>query len=193
VSFDYAAAEDAVRAWVKTGTGFDDAHVIFDAQDGNRPSGSYATVKLNGIKTVGLDGTETTYDDQADAGEEISITHQGDREFDVIVTIFSRASSEGASSTTGAASARAIAGATQTALNLSSVRSGFKTAGISCFDYGEITSVPEIFNADFQGRSVLTAHFYAVDTLVEKTGYIAQVNGTSNLAGVSKDYTIKIG
>jgi hypothetical protein len=169
VPADWSALENAIRTWVKTGSGLSDTLVIWANQDGPRPTSQHATILIGADTPVGAAPAVThAYDEDADTGEEITITAREVSELAVTVQILGGAA-------TTSSNARALAKKTQVALGLPTVRAALKAAGLSCFDRGKVESVPEVLDADYEARAVLDVRFYIADDASEVIGYIATV------------------
>ena len=125
---DWSTVEDALRVWIKTATGLDDAHVIWAEQTGPRPAGTFATLRLGDIIPVGLaDDVQDSTDLLAPAGGEITFTAVGTREFRVSVQCFTAA-------TVDDTTARNLLSKAQTALSLPTRRDALAAAGVKRFD-----------------------------------------------------------
>lgn len=183
MSITWSDVEDAIRAWVKSGSGLADAKVIWADQPGNRPSAPYVTIRIGDLLAIGHDSVTHDYDDEADAGEEITFTVRGTREFTVTVQTFT-------SATVNTGTAREYLSKVQTALSLPSVRSAFAAAGISAFDSGTLQNLSALRDAEFEGRAVLDVRFYVAEEVTEVTGYIATVEVTDTEA--DETFTVEL-
>jgi hypothetical protein len=172
--------EDAIRTWVKVGSGFGDQYVIWAEQDGPRPDDVYIALALDGPTRVHHDEVVQTYDGAAAAGQEIVQTVRGVRRLTAKLTCFYGDAS-------GNAAARAVLADLITALELPSVRSMFLAAGLGLADVGPVRNVPAVRAPLFEGRATLDVDFHLIAELAERTGYIAsaQLKGT-----VASDKTI---
>jgi hypothetical protein len=163
---------EALRQWVLGSTDLPDSAVIFAEQNGPRPVAPFAEVRVGDILPVGaVDAYEAVYDASADEGEEMVETSRGLREVPATVRVFTN-------SAIGASSAAAILSGVQTALGLPGTRDALHAAGVTCFDRGTIQRIPSVLDTKWEGRATLTVRFYAEETAVSSTGYIAGVELT---------------
>ncbi len=162
-----------MRQWVITAIGFDSTKVIRAEQDGPRPTGIFAEVRVGDGAPVGaVDSHEHVYDSGAAAGEEMVETVRGVREVSATVRVFTP-------SAVGSESARALLSRAQTALGLEGVRQIFYDAGMTLFDRGgPIQSIPAILDTRWEGRAQLTIRLYVEETATATTGYIASTELT---------------
>lgn len=166
-----SAVEDALRAWVKTGSGFLDEFVYFANQKVDRPAGPYITLRVGGVESLGaLDAVLETFDEDADPGEEITLTVNGEREVSCSVQVFN-------AGTNGTGSAVTVLERVKLALGLLSVRDALNEAGISIFDAGNVQDLSSLLGSAFDGRAALEVRAYARDTVSEKTTYIERFGG----------------
>jgi hypothetical protein len=168
--------EDALRAWVKTASGLDDAHVIWGWQGGPRPSGTHIDLRIGPRVPVGLDSHDWNYDAARPPGQEIEHRVTGLRELTLSVQCYS-------SEVSGNASAPAILAAVQTRMRLPSIHDALSSAGLSCFDNGQVMHVPQLVDADWESRAVLETRWYYRELETEMGGYIASVEITNQMTG----------
>ncbi len=162
----WATIEDALRVWVKAGSGLGDAKVIWLDQTGARPAAPFIELKLGDIVPLGgVDPVETATDLMRPAGTEIELKVAGVRAFTVSLQAYT-------ATVTGAATARALLSLVQTALSLPSVRAALDAAGVTPFDEGEVHNLTGLLGTKFEGRAALDVQFYVRETLSEFTGFI---------------------
>jgi hypothetical protein len=185
MSADWTALEDALFAWVKGASGFSEEQILWLDQDGPRPAGQHIGLRLGADAPLGS-APELTHDYDAGrpAGAEIVCTVKEVRELSVTVQVFG-----GATTTSNAP--RAIAGKLQTALGLPTVREALGAAGLSVFDRGRVLSVPEVLDADFEARAVLTIRCYVADDAEESTTFIETVDCEGHSPG--ETFTVDLG
>ncbi len=175
---DFEAIENALFAWVKTSTGFDDDSIIFDSQDGVSPQPApYVTIRIGDLTSLGVDASYWDYDSGADPGQEIVNTTFGTRDLMVSVATFTPA-------TVGYSTARTIAAKLQADLALGSVRDPLNAAGLGLLNAGVVHWVPKLNNTDFEGRAVLEVRFCVLQSATDRTGYIATVNDSGKVDNV---------
>lgn len=170
---NWTAIEDAIRAWVKTGSGLADAKVIWADQTGARPAGPFVTIRIGDLLALGaVDEVEELTDLGRPAGQEVEQRVVGLREFPVSVQAFGPA-------VAGAGTAREYLSKVQTALALPSVRDALEAAGVSSFDQGVVRTVNELVGTKYEGRAILECRFYLLESVSEFSGYIETVEATS--------------
>ncbi len=179
MSLAWSTFEAALRTWIKTGSSLTDEYVRFADQKVAKPtSGSFITVRVGDlIHTAGVDERRRTA--SVTVGAEVVHTVTGLREVVVSLQAFSAA-------TVGSDSARALLGRVQAALGLDSVRFAFHAAGCSCFDSGTVKSLSVAVPGNqtvFEGRAVLEARFYVVETVAETSTYIETVERPKDYTG----------
>lgn len=163
---DWAAVERAVRAWVKTSSGYDDAHVVWSKQDGPRPSRPFVELNFLSLIDVGQDATNWYTDLGRPAGEEVELRLQGLRSAVFRVQVYT-------ADATGASSARALAEQIRSKVNLPSILSALVSAGVAPYDQGIVRDLSGVLEAKQEGRAVFDASFYVKQEISEFTGYIA--------------------
>ncbi len=182
--------EDAIRAWVKTATGFSDGQVYFANQNGSQPAAlPYITILISGsMRALGAYDEQTRSTDLSKPnGQEITLAVTGQR--DLLVSI--QAFAENTVSYAGLELPIALPGSegltavelltrVQTALSLESVRQSLNDANLAPYDIGEILRVDAIIETFFEGRAVLNVRMYSTDQQSESTGYIKEVQGTGD-------------
>lgn len=173
---DWEAVENAIRAWVVTGSGLPADKVIWANQDGDRPEDPFITIALSGLHGRGMDTVESSTDLNRPAGEEIRLNVKGLREMTASVQAFTDA-------TTGNSGARALLMKVQAALRLPSIRDALGALSLSPFDPGDVQVFPIVFPTGFEGRGTLAVRFYVMQTVDEFTGYISSVELTNTSTG----------
>lgn len=183
---NWTAVENALRAWVKAGSGLDNEHVIWAEQGGPRPDGAFVTVRIGDLVPVGaFDEVTHGYDATQPLGEEIEHVVRGERSCMVSVQAFTP-------EVMGSASARAVASRVLTALQRPSVRDALEAAGLSVYDPGTVKYVPAIVGTEFEARAVLEVGFYLVETASERGGYIAKVQVTNEEPTPDQTFTVEL-
>lgn len=173
----WAQVEQALRLWIRTATGFDEGHVIYDDQDGARPTKPYAAIHIGDVVPIGIvDPVETVYNSGQPNGSEISMRATGMREFHASISCFT-------DQTRGDGAARAFLARAQTALSLPSVRDALSLAAVSPFDVGPVQNVSAVLGTKFESRAVLDIGFYTLQSFTEYTGYIGSVGIKGDIDG----------
>jgi hypothetical protein len=168
MSTSWTAVEDAVRAWVLTGSGLDNEHVIWADQDGPRPGLPFVTIKIGDLSPVGPADLVPDTDLARAAGQEIRRTVTQLFEFTASVQAFT-------TPTTGTAAARSLLARVHTAVRLPTVNDALNLAGIAPFDVGKVQNLSAVLGQGFEGRASLEVRFYAQESLAENLGYITSI------------------
>lgn len=164
---DWTVCENALHAWLVSATGLDAAKVVWANQDGPEPTGAFVTLKVLAFTPApGLDALVQTYDAGGAAGADLILAVDARRQLSVSVQAFSPA-------VTGPTSARALLAKAQAALALPGVRSGFSAARLASFNASGITDVSAVRETKWQSRASMEVRFHAVDSVSERTTWIA--------------------
>lgn len=162
------ALAETIRDQVVATSGLGDGQVVIANQNARAPVGDYLTLKMNGPKTLGGPKGEThAYDENADLGEEITLTTEGPAELAVSLQCF----------TVDPDGAQDVLERVQSGLQLSTVRGALQSGGFSFIDYGNVQSIPRVYGAAMEGRATLDLRGYCVQSASAKVGYIAEVKG----------------
>jgi hypothetical protein len=172
-SADWTAIEDALYDWLHGVTGLP---VIWSAQDVDQPATDYLSMQLDGPFPVGRDYQRSLPAETPTDGAELELVTVGEREVHLTINAFSAA-------VTGASTAARYVSKAQLALSQQGYRRGLKAAGISVFDFGRPQQLPQLLEADFQGRVAWRLRFSVRDGLSEFVTYIEKVTGTHSIDG----------
>ena len=172
---DWTAMEDALHAWVVASTGYPANRVLWRDQDANAKVADRITLHISGPIVLGTDEQASSTDLLQPAGQEITLSVRGDREWSLQVECFTGA-------TTTTSDAKSILTNLQTVGQLPSKLALLDAQGITVFDHGSVQYTPEIREVAYQGRALLLMRFYSRDVASEKTGYIAEVEITDTVA-----------
>jgi hypothetical protein len=166
MALDWHTIQDALLAWLSTGTGL---RVFWADQNAPQIARPYATIKLIGgpVKVASLDEQQDVTNLANSAGQEIEQTIRGQREITASCQVFT--------DDTVSAAAYTLLGAAVTALSLPSVRDSLSSVGLALIEPGAIQDISALFEAKWQSRAQVDVRFRFVDVAVEKTGYIATV------------------
>jgi hypothetical protein len=170
---------DAIVAAIELSSGLA-GKVIWKDQDRNSPSLDYVSIQLAGITAIGIDYVDqTTFNPNAQPGQEFSLQIRGRREVTLEVECFT---SLAVSSKQGAA--LELCERTKTGLKLPAAQVLLDAVGISVFDLGDTRWIPDVPSVSFRGRAVSTLRMYMPPpTQVEYAGYIARVSGAVDQEG----------
>ncbi len=187
-----ADVEDAIRAWVKTTSGLADRNVYFADQKVERPTGAYATIRLDGLESMGaVDPVMSYYDAGRPAGMELELRVEGQRALHVTVAVYGAPTTDTAGDTypidlagsLGQSSAVEIASRIRTAIQLPTIRGALTAAGLSPIDIGTVQNLGTLLGTIFDGRAQFEVEFYLVETASEYTGYVETVEVETVLEG----------
>lgn len=181
----FSTFQKALQDAIVTASGLADGKVVWSRQDGVRPAAPYFTLNLTPFATLGIDGTRHTYDEDADPGTEITLSHGGPREFGLTVVAFG--------DPLGASSAVALLEALKSNLNKITVREALEAANTSFFDFGRILDLTQVVDTAFEGRASMDIRGYTTQEVTEVLGYIGSVETTAVIANVTTVETIDIG
>lgn len=176
------ALEDAIRAWVKTVTGYGNENVFFADQKVPRPTTPYVTIRIGSPSMIGsVDPVITKDAASPTAGAEIELEVQALREVSVSIQVWN-APTVAVSPTLTAV---AIANKIQVGLSLPSVRDALAVAGVSVFDCGPVQNLGALLGTDFDGRSSFDVRCYVMLTASEFNTYIESFELTDTVRGVT--------
>jgi|SRR5579859_2887251 len=172
---DWPTIEDAIQAWVKAGTGLDDAKVIWSRQEGEQPSQPFVSMYRANLDTDGIDFVSSFTDLTRPAGQEVEQRVQGNRQFMLSVNAYT------AQEAIGNGSAFALMSKLKTSAALPSQIANLGDAGLSIFDFSQIRDLSAIDNALWESRAQLDIHFYVAESVSEYSGYIDEVHTTGTI------------
>lgn len=169
-SVDIKLFEDAIRAAVLAGSGLTDGQVIFRDQYADAPAGEYVTVATDGPETIGWQKAVSQSFDAGQVGQEVGLSMQGPAEMRVALQGYS-------GPTTGDGNAQATLQKVKMYLQTPSARAVLNAAGIGIFDFGKVQRIPRVYGASMEGRASLELRCYVNESVVDRAGYITQVDG----------------
>ncbi len=172
---DWTAIEDALHAWVVASSGYPASRVLWRDQNANAKVADHITLHLSGPIVLGTDEQKSRTDLLQPAGQEITISVQGDREWSLQVECFT-------GQVTTSSDAKSVMSTLQTVGQLPSKLAILDAQGITLFDLGSVQYTPEIQEVGYQGRALVLMRLYSRDAASEKTGYIAEVEITDTVA-----------
>lgn len=169
--------QDAVQEAIVRASRLPPEQVLWSYQSINEAALDHVRINLGGEIAIGIDRIATTTDLTKPVGQEIRQDVRGVREVALEVECFTV-------ETLGSTAARRLAELIRTRIQLDTVRGVLKKAGVSAFDSGPVGWVPDIPNARFRGRALLTIRCYVpMSDCDEYTGYIERVRGTMRMSG----------
>jgi hypothetical protein len=192
---DWTSIENALQAWVKAATGFNNAHAYWANPNVHRPpedGNPFAILEITDRTPVGLRPETAQIDHSTNPqGQEIELQARQVMDCGIRVQIYApplRGTRPG--TPRGAANAASLAEAIRLAAALPSVMDSLDAVGVSVHDMGQVHYVPEVVGTDFEGRAVLDAKFYVSDFVSEFTGYIASVQLADQEASTTQTINI---
>ena len=181
----FSTFQKALQDAIVTASGLADGKVVWSRQDGVRPAAPYFTLNLTPFATLGIDGTRHTYDEDADPGTEITLSHGGPREFGLTVVAFGDGLGDG--------SAMNVIETLRGGLNKITVREALEAANVSFFDFGTVVDLTQVIDAGFEGRATTTLRGYTTQEVTETLGYIQTVEVEAVISNVTTVETVDIG
>ena len=172
---DWTAIEDALHAWVVDSTGYPANRVLWRDQNANAKVADRITLHISGPIVLGTDERVSATDLLEPAGQEITLSVRGDREWSLQVECFT-------GQVTTSSDAKSILSTLQTVGQLPSKLALLDAQGITLFDLGNVQYTPDINEVGYQGRALVLMRLYSRDVASEKTGYIAEVEITDTVA-----------
>jgi hypothetical protein len=166
----WTTLENALRVWME-GT-FGAGKVIWSSQDAPEPALPYASLQLTGPRPASsLLEVHNTTNLANPAGQEIeqTVTMHGE------LTLVCQAH---AAPTCGSSTAKELLQAARMRLFLPSVLYALEQAGLAVLGAGDTQDLTAILETKFRSRAAMSVRLEVVDTLIEKTGYIATANVT---------------
>lgn len=161
-----------MQAAVVRASGYTADRVTWSYQNVNEPALDHVVITFGGSIAIGQDWIRNNQDLTRPNGQEIRQDIHGVREVPFNLEVFT-------ADTSGDSAARHVAEQIRTKMRLDSVRTGMRRAGVTPFDSGPVSYVPDIPTANFRGRAVCALRCYVpVIDCSEYVGYIARVRGT---------------
>lgn len=161
----WSAVEQLLQAWVASASGIP---AIWSHQSVARPELPFATLKHDGGSSKGIPERDLSYDSQAPAGQEITISTREHTEFAVSVQVFT-------ADVVGDNAAPAILNRVRNALGLEGQVNAFAVQSLAMVDRGTVQNLTDLLETRFEGRASLDVRFRVSDGAADKTGYIATV------------------
>lgn len=190
MSLNYDTLEAALRTWVTTASGLDNAHVLWAYrayQGGQRPAGEpHITLMLGPSVPVGIDGVWDSTDLTRAAGQEIKLATIAIRAVTLTLQCFG-------GTPAGAGSAVALLTKVREKLALPSIRTALNVAGISPFAPGAVQTVPQVQGSKLEPRAVLEVRCYVDASESEYVGFIEHVRMTNRIVTPPQTFTVNAG
>lgn len=187
---DFGAIERAIAAVISRATGLPPedtstggvARVIPEQKQLPQPPFPYITFDIPVPKRIGAqDEIRDSYDPQLPNGQEIVSTAIGQREFIASIKCFTKAAI-GGRDIDGNYDARHYLARITTALELPGYVEMLQCAGLVYVDLVSSHTFSARLGPAGQGRGQLEVRFRVVDTMSERTGYIATAEPTGTLS-----------
>jgi hypothetical protein len=175
--------QNTVRTWLLTYATSQSSvalvDVIFSKQKGPQPSDPFGVLTFSAARRAAgtFDELQFAYNSGGAAGQEITPTIIGTREFTVTAEVY-------VPKDTGQGTASEYLENALLALNLPSQRDAFNAIGISLIDFADIVNVTALLETVWEGRAVVDIRFRASDSATDApTGYINTANITGSYTG----------
>ena len=160
------ALENALHAAVVTASGKSASTISWEGQENVRGAGPWISLGLDGPAKVGQDVVEQSFDESADAHEEIENRVSGLREATLTITVFG-------ADAAGNNSPMALASYIANGLSMPGVRYALNVAGIGVRDVGRVLKIGANRRAGFEARAILDVIIYYTETRSENLGYFS--------------------
>lgn len=173
----FNATEDALRAWIKSASGFADENIRWSNQKVEYPAGPFVELHITAVPPLGAyDPVTSNYDVLRAPGVEIELVVEGSRELNLSVQVHR-------APVVGGVSAVALATKLALGVRLPSVNAALNEAGVAPFDIGAVQDQAALLGTSFNGRATFDARFYIKETVSEFTTYISRAEMTESLTG----------
>lgn len=163
----WVALEDAVHAWVVSGSGLTAARVLWAQQRAPQPGAAYISLRILGLRQVGHDWTDVVDNPTPTAGAEILHRARGVRELTLGLQCFAAAA-------TGTAGAVALLEAVRAAAALPTRRDALRAAGLGILGFGSVTSIDGFVGGHgiFEPRATLDVRCHVASQVSEAGTFI---------------------
>lgn len=171
--------EDAIRTWIKNGSGLPDESVIWAQYGGPRPTDPWISINTTSLDQVGVDFSKRRTNPASNGhdGQELVTTTRGIRRGTLSIQCFAVSPSDGQS-------AISILTDVVAAAYIPSVRRALDAAGVGLSDFSPVRSIGAVINqTTFEPRAVVDVTFYATSAVDEFTTYIEHVEITPTVDG----------
>lgn len=157
----WTTVENALVAWVRSGSGLDAEHVFWAQQKRPIPSGRYTTLRVTSIRQVGQDWLDVEDADAPSPGAEIVHRARGSREVLLSLQCFAGAG-------TGGDAPAMVLDAVQSAARLPSNRDALNAAGVGVLGFGPVQSIDGVVgSSSFEPRATLQARLHLASEVSE--------------------------
>jgi hypothetical protein len=184
----WTVVDDAIQAWIVSSLSIATGRVIWAKQNLPQPAYPYVVLDHDGFTPDGtLDETRTTYDSQADPGEEIELLTTGPREFTLTVTAHVDVG-EGAYDSD--AQATALLSLAQSSLGQRSVLDALGAAGLAIIERLPVQDTSVVVNGEWNSQASMDVRLRATSNMTEQTGYIDKVLLSSTIDGAQSSLNL---
>jgi hypothetical protein len=173
---DWSAIENALHALAVRRLGFANDHVIWDQQNGARPTVPFASMRIDNDTTqAGLDEVRPPRDATSPApGADIVVETVKHTEFTCTVQVFGVAA-------TGSSSPRALLIGLRNSLSLDSEIETLDAANLAVIEQGTVQNLTALLENDFEPRAVLAIRLRTADGAEDLTTWIETVEHVTEL------------
>ena len=163
----FTALEDAIQAWVVSGSGLAADRVVYRGQPAPQPSGAYITIGLLALRRIGQDGARPEANPIPTPGAEILHRATGVRELRLSLQCY-------AGSPHGVTSAMMRLEGVVSAAALPVRRGALNAAGLGVHEFGPVQSVDGFVGAHafFEPRAMVEVRCHVASEVVETGTFI---------------------
>lgn len=173
---DFDAVDDALVAWVERTSGLASGHVIWDQQNGTRPTRPFATLRKGGDNTIGF-GAELTVEDNGEdppAGEELLLDSSEQNEFTLVVTVFTV-------DTVGTNSAYRIAKRVRASVSTERTIGDFDAVQLALIDRAAVENLTDLLDTEVEGQASFDVRLRIADGTSETATWIETASMTGEV------------
>ncbi len=169
---------DALSAWIVAALPIVAAQAIWANQNIAQPAYPYVVLMRSGLAGAeAQDEIRTTYDEEAEAGEEIELLTTGPREF--ILSITAHVDDANGAFDDADANATALLSLAQSSLGKRSVLDDLAAAGVAIIERLPVLDTSVVVNGIWISQAAMDVRMRVTSNVTEQIGYIDKVKLTS--------------
>jgi hypothetical protein len=164
---NWTTIENAIHAWVVTGSGLAATQVIWEGQDGPMPEGAFITLRFAGLERTGSDWLDVDNNPTPTPGAEIIFRARGGRRANLTVTAYP-------GNATGALASIGRLESVIASRRLPSVADPLSSGGLGVLGFGAIRSLDGFVSGgiDFEPRASVEINLYLTSQISETATFI---------------------
>ena len=183
---NWSTIENAVTAWFLTGSGLASGKVIWEDQNGPRPTAAFISVSAS-VKSIGQDWVDTEDATSPTTGAELEYFARGTRELTLRLRCFGDLDGDAKGST----SPRARLEALVLSHKLPSVNDLLTVAKVGVLRFSDITNISGVINSSrVEPRAMLTIVCNVPSEISEYGTYISILEMTDQISTPERDFTL---